>query len=233
MKLVRGLVLSLVICSSLYAVPPELKVPEKIKVKGSSFITVSAETNGKSVKWVPLDSGLSILPPHLLKDNKTVVALAPKGVYRLLAITALADEVSEPAITVIYVDQDEDPVPPPPDNPPGPNDPLLDKLQAIYGADSDSNKGKYRDGFAALYRQAAKLVAENKDLDTYGKFFDVLKEAATSMGINGKLPALQEVISNELKKVLAETRTAPIAEQDRKKIADKFLYVGNIVSKLK
>jgi hypothetical protein len=109
--------------SPLWADPPALKLPVEVHGTSNSFIVVTAETAGTVVRWVPIDSGLSLLPPQLLRDSKSAVVMAGKGRYRLLAFTAKGDEPSEPAICLIVVDgaPTQPPTPPkPPDNPPPP-----------------------------------------------------------------------------------------------------------------
>ena len=104
---------------------PFVKLPSEVAAKSGTFIVVQAETNGKTIRWLPLDAGLTMIPGELLRDTKAAVCMAPKGRYRLLAYTALADESSPPAITTITVDGATEPPPPkptdPPTNPPAPS----------------------------------------------------------------------------------------------------------------
>lgn len=95
---------ALFVAAPAWADAPALKLPAEVSGTPGQFIVVTAETEGKVVRWVPLDTGLSMIPVGLLKDSKTAVLMAPKGRYRLLAFTAAGDEPSEPAVTVIVVD---------------------------------------------------------------------------------------------------------------------------------
>lgn len=110
----------LLFASPAWAEPPALKLPAEVHGTSGAFVTVTAETAGKIVRWLPMDAGLSMIPSHLLRDTKTAVLMAPKGRYRLAAFTAAGDEPSEPAITVIVVDGA---APKPPDVTPTPVDP--------------------------------------------------------------------------------------------------------------
>jgi hypothetical protein len=114
----------LLFAAPLWAEPPALKLPVEVHGTSNSFIVINAETAGAVVRWVPIDSGLSLLPPQLLRDSKSAVVMAGKGRYRLLAFTAKGDEPSEPAICLIVVDGTPTPPKPdppkPPDNPPPP-----------------------------------------------------------------------------------------------------------------
>lgn len=108
-----------------FAVPPSLKVPVEVRGEPGEFLRVPADTTGKVVRWIGLDKGLSVFPTDLLKDSKTGVVIATRpGRYRLMAITCLADELSDPVIcTVVVGDVPPGPVPPDP-VPPGPTPPV-------------------------------------------------------------------------------------------------------------
>ena len=99
------------------AVGPAIKLPAEVTAPAGGFIVVTAETAGKTVRWVALDAGLSMIPTSLLRDSKTAVLMAPKGRYRLLAYTAIGDEPSEPAVTLIVVGEATT-TPPKPGDPP-------------------------------------------------------------------------------------------------------------------
>lgn len=104
--------------------PLSVTLPPEVPGKSNSFILVPAETQGKTVVWVPLDLDkdgkpvVSLIPSNLLQSTKTAVAMAPPGRWRLLAYTAIGDVPSPPAITVLVVDGGKPP--PTPDDPPDP-----------------------------------------------------------------------------------------------------------------
>lgn len=99
---------------------PDLKLPSEVKGPVGAFITVKAETNGKTVKWTAIDPGLNLFPTDLLKDTRTaVVSAAAPGRYRVLAVTAAGDEPSDIQIcTVLIGETPNPPIPPGPPNPP-------------------------------------------------------------------------------------------------------------------
>jgi hypothetical protein len=119
----RGAVLfAALTTSALSAAPPELVLPKEVAAEPGTFVVVPATTIGKTVTWKVLDAGLTMFPSALLKDSKTAVVIAQKpGKYRLIAVTAVADEVSEIVETVIVVgnpspipdDGKTDPIPEP------------------------------------------------------------------------------------------------------------------------
>ena len=92
---------------------PSLTVPTQVSGSVGAFLTVPATTSGKTVKWIVLDPGLTLFPSSLLKDTRTAVVSSPKpGTFRLLAITALGDELSEPVCCSVVI-QSDSPTPAP------------------------------------------------------------------------------------------------------------------------
>lgn len=121
----------------------DLRVPAEIRGGVAEFVTVLAETTGKTVKFFPVDPGLSVFPAGLLANPKaTVVSSSKPGVYRLLVYTALGDVPSDPQICRIIIGTPPPPTPPDvkPDNPPDPKPipaPIaLDGLRVLMVYDS-------------------------------------------------------------------------------------------------
>lgn len=134
--------------------PPSLKLPDKVSGDPGDFITVKADTNGTTVKWVSLDKGLKLFPADLLKDTKTAIVIGSKeGTYRLLAYTATGDQPSEPAICTITIGTAPEPGPTPPGPDPGPT-PNPDPFMGSHGARAPP-------GFRCL------MVYEASDLGKY------------------------------------------------------------------
>lgn len=179
----------------------ELKLPERVEGAPATFISVKAETLGKVVKWKALDPGLSVFPAELLKDSKTaVVVAATKGKYRLLAVTAAADEPSEPAITIIDTTGGKPTPPTPPDGPTPPDPVVPDALvKAIQSAYAGTRDPEALEGLKAFYAEAgdADFLASIK---TWKHLHDTLGSAAAKLGIKGKLPAVQGILAGEMKK---------------------------------
>lgn len=98
---------------------PPVEVPAEVTGPPGGFIPIRAKTDGKMVRYVPLDAGLNVFPADLLADRKaTVVSAAKPGRYRLLAYSAVGDDPTEPATVTVVV---EGPAPPgPAPVPPGP-----------------------------------------------------------------------------------------------------------------
>lgn len=91
--------------SLLTAAAPELSVPAKVSGQPGAFVSVAAKTSGKTVAWLSLDAGLHLFPVELLRDSHTaVVSSGTPGSYRLLAVTAAGDEVSQPAVCTVVIE---------------------------------------------------------------------------------------------------------------------------------
>lgn len=94
-----------------------VKLPAEVKGDPGTIVVVKAQTDCTGLRWLPLDPGLSQIPPDLLKDSRTAVVMAGKpGRYRLLAYGALKDAASEPAVCTVVIGE----APPGPGPGPGP-----------------------------------------------------------------------------------------------------------------
>lgn len=89
----------------LTAAPPVVTLPREVPGEVSAFVTVRADVkDAKSVKFLPLDAGLSVFPGGLLSDSTVTVVVASKpGRYRVLAYAGNADGASEPAVTTVVI----------------------------------------------------------------------------------------------------------------------------------
>lgn len=175
--------LLLAIALSLPCAPPVIELPTEVKAEPGDFIQVPASTSGKSVKWVPLDPGLSLFPTELLKDTRIAVVIAKTpGRYRLLALTCAGDELADPAITTIIV---------------GEGDVLGRAIQTAYGQEMAEDKAELAKALAALYRQAAQ-DAFLRQPHTWGQLYKAMTDAAGTLGVSGKIKKVQTAIAAEL-----------------------------------
>ena len=115
-----------------------ISLPKEIEVEKNQFVPLKATTDGKIVKWVALDSGISLFPSELLKDSTTTVVFAQKS-GRILAYTGDASGPSDPAYVTIKVKGDTpDPNPGPTPGPtPDPTPPKEGKLWILCIYDND------------------------------------------------------------------------------------------------
>jgi hypothetical protein len=117
-------ILLLLVAAAAQAAPPVVTVPAEVAGEVAAFVVVKAAvTDAKAVKFVPLDSGLSVFPSGLLSDPTVTVVVAQRaGRFRILCYSGNADGPSEPAVTTVVIGgatvpiidpKDPDPVAPP------------------------------------------------------------------------------------------------------------------------
>jgi hypothetical protein len=212
------MILSLILLCGQLTVPPEIKGPV------SGFIPVTAVTEGKAVKYVPLDAGLQVFPPGLLVNPKSTVVVAGKsGRYRLLCYSSVGDIPTDPVITTIVVG-DQSPVPPPtpPDNE------LTEALSGIYGGLQDPAKAQKLLQYIDCYRRCVPVVRDTT-LTTTEKLYQVLlaQRKASGLGDNDLLP-LRQRIGTEWTRVLGTT-DVPVTSQHR---SDCAVLIQQIITAL-
>lgn len=212
------MILSLILLCGQLTVPPEIKGPV------SGFIPVTAVTEGKAVKYVPLDAGLQVFPPGLLVNPKSTVVVAGKsGRYRLLCYSSVGDIPTDPVITTIVVG-DQSPVPPPtpPDNE------LTESLAGIYGGLQDPAKAQKLLQYIDCYRRCVPVVRDTT-LTTTEKLYQVLLAQRKASGLqdNDLLP-LRQRIGTEWTRVLGTT-DVPVTSQHR---SDCAVLIQQIITAL-
>ncbi len=154
---------------SLPGAAPELKLPAEVKAEPAEFARVPAETTGKQVKWISLDRGLALFPVDLLKDSRTAVVTARNpGRYRLLAVTAAGDEISDPAICTVVVGEPPAPEPGPAPGPTPQPSPLARAWVVVIEETSESaaSRGAFwadRDLVAYVKAKGWKVRVADKD----------------------------------------------------------------------
>ena len=144
---------------------PKVVVVPKVTVQSCRLLKLTAESNGKQLKWVAPPSVDLIVS----ESGKWAVFQSLKaGVFQVFVYTALGDVPSEPAIITITVLDDILPAPPAPPTPPDvpsddiTKDPLYLKLLPIYAADSDPNKADQKKKLVITYQQAVGLFGTYK-----------------------------------------------------------------------
>jgi hypothetical protein len=104
------------------AAPPSVTAPEKVYGETGDWVFFTVTTDGKGVKFVPLDAGLSLFPQGKLRDpNETAARATKPGSYRVLVYSGNADGPSEPRVVLVVFGQ-PGPAPPEP-KPPDPKPP--------------------------------------------------------------------------------------------------------------
>lgn len=210
----------------------DLKLPAEVRGEVAAFVTVVAETTGKTVKFFPLDSGLSVFPAALLANPKaTVVVAAKSGTYRLLAYTAAGDVPSDPQIcrVVIGNGKPDDVKPPPPPPPPPDQDPLLESLVGIYGGLQEPNKQKHVKALADIYRRAAATVDQFADL---GTLYNSIRRTASEVIPADAIRPIRERIAVETIRQLGDQPQAQLTPAITSKAASYFSRLGFVLEEL-
>ena len=199
----------------------DLKLPAEVKGEPAAFITVLAETQGKSVKFFPLDTGLSVFPAALLANPKaTVVTAAQPGRYKLLAYTAVGESLSDPVICTVVIGGS---VP----LPPGPvDDPLATALAGMYGGLQEVGKAQTVLSLAKVFRS----VDPAKFADI-GGLYAALTAAGSTIPKESCRP-LRERIGDHLAGVLGDDPAKPLTDDLRAKARAELARVATILEKL-
>lgn len=136
----------------------QLTLPAEIRGEPGTFITISADTKGTIVRYVPLDAGLQVFPAHLLADKKSTVVLSlTPGRYRVLGYTAVDGSPTEPAVVSVVIGDR----PTPPDQVPD-HAALLSALSGIWGGHVERDKQVKLDQLIATYRLIEGITADEQ-----------------------------------------------------------------------
>lgn len=182
---------------------PTVTLPPEIGAKSGAFIVINAQTDCSQVKWYSVDSGLTLLPPELLRDSKTTIAIAQAGGrYRVLAWAAKGDIPSEIAVCTIVVDGA------PPGPPPAP-DTFTPALKAAWVVETSTTRNRDKEFLAALYRSGKAVAGTCK---TANEFQTKMNAAAENqaLGIPGKLMGLRRICWAEIVRVALPAENTPI-----------------------
>lgn len=211
----------------------DLKVPAEVRGEVASFVTIVAETEGKSVKFVPLDGGLSVFPQGLLSNPKvTVVTSARAGSYRVLAYSAKGDVPSDPAITTVIIGVAPVPPGPVPPQPPAPvpdditRDPLYDALVGIYGGIQENDKQQRVKLLANVFRQAAELAPQHQ---TTGSLYGAIRSLSNAALAPDAVRSIRDRVAVESVRVLGDNQNAVV---DVAKAKAHFLRVAKVLEAL-
>lgn len=230
--------LSLLLLLPLVAISQTVKLPTESTGDVGQLVVIRAETDCPTLRWLPLDKGLSIVPPDLLKDSKAAVAYSSvPGKYRLMAYGAKGDTPSDPAITTVVISGPEPPpTPGPGPQPPGPGpgptpgpvDPLAARFIAAYATETDPAKAQLLAKLREFYAVVS-ISGTTTSATTWGTWFDSTLILAQQLKIAGKLPAVQAVAQAELRSILPANRDQALDADGRKLIVDTFARLAKIV----
>ncbi len=218
-------------------------LPATVSGDAGTFIPVVAQTEQEEVRWYSPDAGLSVFPPELLTNKKATVVVANKaGRYRLICWTAtLQNAKAYPTVhasTVIVIGTpppEPDPKPPvppdPPDPPtPEPTDDFYKGLKAAWNKESIADK-RFRDDYAALFRQMAGVVQNDKSLTTVIQFAQKQLEARRRL-IGEALPETRGIIGAYLNSQLPHNLNTPLTDEVRGQYRTAYLKISDYLSRM-
>lgn len=183
----------------------QLTLPAEIRGEPGTFITITANTTGAIVRYVPLDSGLQVFPAHLLADKKSTVVLSlTPGRYRVLGYTAVDGNPTEPAVVSVVIGDGK---PTPPDQVPD-HAALLSALSGIWGGHVERDKEKKLQALIATYR-ALDVVVGDKSITTTDALMRACVEARKRSGLaDDAILPIRQRITEEWTRALGDADVA-------------------------
>lgn len=198
----------------------DLKLPAEVRGEPAAFVTVLAETSGKSVKFYPLDPGLSVFPAALLSNPKaTVVTAAQPGRYRILAYTASGDIPSDPVLCTVVIGG-ATPPPAPVD------DPLATALAGMFGGLQETGKAQTVLSLAKVFRSV-----DPAKYATIGELYGALTAAGAAIPKEACRP-IRERIGDHLAAVLGDDPAKSMTDDLKAKARAELARVASILEKL-
>jgi hypothetical protein len=201
--------------------PPEANKWNEIHATAGRLLVLSAQTMSK---WLLVDDDGADLRDF--DGGKSCAFVAPAaGRFRIIVI---AQDGSSSRVVVVVGDA---PAPPNPRPPVPPADPLKTKLKAAYDADPApaTAKAESAKDLAALYRQAALLVAK-PDVATAGDLLARVKTAASSLVGVDALKGVRAAVAGELSGLFPAD--GPLTDAQRQKAAELFSKLAGILDGL-
>jgi hypothetical protein len=186
----------------------DITIPPEIRVAPNNFIIISPETKGTHVEWVTLTPGLIVLDPAELADKKKFVAVAPAGIYKILAYTATGDKPSKPVFSTIIVGSA-------PDN--------ISKFQKdiknAYTSDSSPDKAGYKQGFIDGFTEVLASVENCKTVNDLNNLVaSSLKDKSPGQG-----DAVKQLIRDHLRTNFGSAGSANLDQIAAKKVLNEIL----------
>jgi hypothetical protein len=225
---------------------PTLRLPARLDGEAGQDIAITAETNGRLVRWLCQDD------PHALRpggDKGTVARFASPGNYRVWAWTAVGDFPSSAQFVYLVIrpagptPPDPPPVPPTPPNPPPPPslptpptpvDPWAAELQAAYGSDpgDPADKAKKKAALSGFYAAMADHVA-NEEIKTVGDLLSDYTKAKAALKLDAGIPATRRAAGLKAADAIPADPETPLDKPLRDKIANAFTRLALSLDQVK
>lgn len=215
----------LLVCSTFAFAEPVVKLPKEVKVAPGRLVKLKAETENKYVLWLMYSDDADLIPSE---STKSAIFSSPvPGVYKIIAITAEADIISEPAICNVIVG--EGPTPP---DPVLPTDPFFKALKEAYDKEPSSDKAHKKDVLMNVYKTAVTSTINNPTIKTAGQLLTVLRDSANA-GIGTDLGFIREVIRKELDTKLPLNPNELITDVNKPVFISAFGKIVDYLGKVK
>jgi hypothetical protein len=188
----------------------DLTIDAKVQ-NGVAILT--AQTEAKTVVWIPVVGLTPLVPAELLKDSKTLIVAGKGGPFRVVAIAAPSADKPVYAEATFTFSTPEPPapyVPPVPPPPPVPADELPRKLKDAYAADSSPGKRGQLINLTAIYSTMAEHAEKDASITTSRTLLDVLTKVKSGMLADGILLDLRRIVSAEIASTLGPPSDAPL-----------------------
>jgi len=164
-----------------------------------------------------------------VETDSDLIFTAPPGTHwvrvRVFRIDKDGKKSSEKARVQVTIG--DAPIPPIP-----PTDPFVQALQTAYASEADTQRATIKSNLAALYRQAAAPTFLASQA-TWGTLFDAMAAASKTLGVAGKLPAVQTAIGADLKVRLPVKRDQALDDAGRQQAAVTFSRVAAALEAVK
>jgi hypothetical protein len=215
-----------------------LELPTQVTGEPGAFITIKpTKLEGAKVRYVSIDSGLSVFPAELLTDpTATVVVGSKPGRYRVLGYTAKGDVPSLPAYTVVVIGSPgpapgPEPTPPPPPPPP-PDDAFAQALRGIYGGLQDPNKATKAATLAKVFQQGM-ILSRDSEVKTIGGLLGGMRALTRIELKSDDLRPLRDRIADEAEKVLPVDPAVVLTDEHRTAAVKFCEHVAKIMEGLR
>jgi hypothetical protein len=107
------------------------------------------------------------------------------------------------------------------------------KLQAAYGLEKGETRTTDKEQLASLYRTGAAIAANNPNVDTWGKLFDVLAANARTLGVAGQIPATQKALQAHLHGLLPTDPGQAMTPAGRRLASETFLRIASDLDRVR
>lgn len=234
MKHIYAIVLCLVTTATSFG--QGITLPKEVRAGQFPFVTITAQTEGKTVRWFFESKQLAFLPLQINDPKSCVIMLAtgiPEGRYAVYAYTAISGEPTPVARTEIVVGDNPEPGPEPGPNPPtpGPQTPLEKNIYSAWKA--DGNHADKAALLAALYKEAATKTVPDASIKTVGDLFRVMKSASGKLISPTDLGSVRRTIADHLNSVLPTNPSVSLDAGIRTTAATAFNEIATALEKCK